>query len=209
MLAGRFASEPKWVDLTAYRDGADARDSRFIELAADFAAAIHGMPKEDLLSQEVRQQRRALRLAWSAAVTLMILTGAAGWQWWEAERARRTALAAEQVATEQKEVAQTQRDRAVAAEGVATEQKTIAQTQRDHAERNFGIAKAAADEVVFKLAHGLRNVQGMRVEAVRQILDTAQTMMNQLAQAAPDDPQLQRSRAAMLGRIQRDLPAGG
>ena len=48
-LTGRFASEPKWVDLTAYRDGADPRDSRFIELAADFAAALHGMPKEDLL----------------------------------------------------------------------------------------------------------------------------------------------------------------
>ena len=67
VLTGRFASEPKWVDLRAYRDGADPRDARFIELAADFAAAIHGMPKEDLLSQEVRQQRRALTLAWSAA----------------------------------------------------------------------------------------------------------------------------------------------
>ena len=51
----------------AYRDGADPRDARFIEAGADFAAAIHGMPKEDLLSQEVRQQRRALTLAWSAA----------------------------------------------------------------------------------------------------------------------------------------------
>ena len=60
VLTGRFASEPKWVDLTAYRDGADPRDAKFTELAADFAAAIHGMPKEDLLSQEVRQQRRAL-----------------------------------------------------------------------------------------------------------------------------------------------------
>ena len=60
VLTGRFASEPKWVDLRAYRDGADARDARFIEAGADFAAAIHGMPKEDLLSQEVRQQRRAL-----------------------------------------------------------------------------------------------------------------------------------------------------
>ena len=45
--------------------GADPRDAKFIEAGADFAAAIHGMPKEDLLSQEVRQQRRALSLAWS------------------------------------------------------------------------------------------------------------------------------------------------
>ena len=35
------------------------------------------MPKEDLLSQEVRQQRRALTLAWSAAASLLILAVAA------------------------------------------------------------------------------------------------------------------------------------
>jgi hypothetical protein len=67
VLQGRFAAEPKWVDLVAYREGADKGDAKFTELAADFAAAIRGMPKEDLLSQEVRQQRRALTLAWSAA----------------------------------------------------------------------------------------------------------------------------------------------
>jgi hypothetical protein len=76
-LKGRFAAEPKWVDLTAYRGGADKRDAKFTELAADFAAAIRGMPKEDLLSQEVKQQRRALRLAWSAACALLVLVGAA------------------------------------------------------------------------------------------------------------------------------------
>jgi hypothetical protein len=63
-LKGRFVAKPKWVDLAAHRDGADKRDAKFTELAADFAAAIRGMPKEDLLSQEVRQQRRrALSLA--------------------------------------------------------------------------------------------------------------------------------------------------
>ena len=38
--------------------------------------------------EEVRQQRRALKLVWSAAITLLVLAGAAGWQWWEAERAK-------------------------------------------------------------------------------------------------------------------------
>src|SRR5262245_12365302 len=61
-LLGRFSTEPKWVDLTAYRDGAPRRDAKFAELAADLAAAIHGLPKEDLLSQELRQQRHALTL---------------------------------------------------------------------------------------------------------------------------------------------------
>jgi tetratricopeptide (TPR) repeat protein len=72
-LKGCFAAEPKWVDLTAYRDGADKGDAKFTELAADFAAAVRGMPKEDLLSQEVKQQRRALRLAFSAAALLLVL----------------------------------------------------------------------------------------------------------------------------------------
>jgi tetratricopeptide (TPR) repeat protein len=94
VLKGRFPAEPKWVDLAAYRDGADPRDARFLDLGADFAAAIHGMPKEDLLSQEVRQQKRALTLAWSAACSLLVLVGFAGWQWKVAtdqrDRAERT-----------------------------------------------------------------------------------------------------------------------
>ena len=81
VLAGRFPVEPKWVDLRAYRDGADKAGAKFTELAADFAAAIRGMPKEDLLSQEVRQQRRALTLAWGTAAALFVLTAVAAWQW--------------------------------------------------------------------------------------------------------------------------------
>src|SRR6516162_84981 len=36
VLSGRFVTEPKWVDLTAYRAGADKGDAKFTELAADF-----------------------------------------------------------------------------------------------------------------------------------------------------------------------------
>ncbi len=97
-LTKRFASEPKWVDLRPYRDG-DTDDRRFLEAGADFAAAIHDMPKEDLLSEEVRQQRRALMLAWSAVASLVVLAGAAAWQW-------RAAFVAEQVAVEQRDRAE-------------------------------------------------------------------------------------------------------
>lgn len=45
-LKGGFLAEPKWVDLTAYRDGANTSDAKFTELAAEFAAAIRGMPKK-------------------------------------------------------------------------------------------------------------------------------------------------------------------
>ncbi len=99
VLQGRFAAEPKWVDLRAYRAGTDKRDAKFTELAADFAAAIQGVPKEDLLSQEVRQQRRALGLAWSAVGLLVILAAGATWQW-------RNAASAEALAQKERDRAQ-------------------------------------------------------------------------------------------------------
>src|SRR5262249_19661901 len=98
-LKGCFAAEPKWVDLRAHRDHPDPRDGKFIEAGADFASAIHGVPKEDLLSQELRQQRRALSLAWSAAGVLLLLGGVAVWQW-------QAALAAQRLAQEQRDRAE-------------------------------------------------------------------------------------------------------
>jgi len=74
VLMRRFVDEPRWVDLRQYRDIVDPDNVDFTSLAADFASIIHGQPKEDLLSQEVLQQRRALRLAWSAAGALTVLT---------------------------------------------------------------------------------------------------------------------------------------
>ena len=120
VLAGRFPTEPKWVDVRPYREDADSADAKFIEAGANFASAIRGMPKEDLLSQEVRQQRRALTLAWSAVSTLAVLIALAGGQWWEADRARKAALAAEQVAI----------------------------SERDKATRNFKLAHRTADRLV-------------------------------------------------------------
>jgi hypothetical protein len=55
VLKGRFPAEPKWVDLSAFRENTSPRDAKFAELAADFAAAIRGVSKEDLLSQELHQ----------------------------------------------------------------------------------------------------------------------------------------------------------
>ena len=174
--AGGFADEPKWVDLRAYRDRADTGDAKFTELAADLAAAVRGMPKEDLLSQEVRQQRRALSLAWTAAGSLLVLAGLAGWQW-------KVATDNERAAIEQKHIAEQQRE--------------IAKAEGARAERNFGAAKATIDSVIFDLAEGLRNIQGMRVETVRRILDRAEAAVAQLAARTENEPAIQRSQAVM------------
>jgi WD40 repeat protein len=67
---GAFASEPKWVDFRPFRTLDEERrkaDEAFLGLAADLSSTIRGIAKEDLLSEEVRQQRRALRTAYGGA----------------------------------------------------------------------------------------------------------------------------------------------
>jgi TPR repeat protein len=180
-LKGRFAAEPKWVDLTAYRAGADKGDARFTELAADFAAAIHGVPKEDLLSAEVLQQRRALRLAASAAVLLLVLALGATTAGVLAYRAQQT----------------------------ATEQEQIATQQRDRAEKTLATAAKAANDLVFDLAKKFRDQTGMPVSLTRQILDRTRELQQRLTESGESSPQLMRSEAAALDELAGTLMAQG
>jgi tetratricopeptide (TPR) repeat protein len=161
-LIGRFAHEPRWIDLRPYREAVSPRDARFTELAAEFAATLHGRPKEDLLSEEVRQQRRALRLTWSAVAILLVLLGFAGWQW-------RSAISAERHATEQQQ---------------------IAETQRDRAERNLLSAKHAVARLIFDIAQGFRHTEGVRVATIRSVLDQAEGNIEELLRDAPTDHEL-------------------
>jgi tetratricopeptide (TPR) repeat protein len=197
-LMKKFRHEPKWIDLRSWREQPNATDPKFVDAATDFAAAVHGVPKEDLLSRELRQQKRALALGWSAAAVLLALTGAAGWQWWEADAAKRAAIASEQVAVEQRKVAEQQRSIAQIQSAAAEQAKKQAVAERDRAEKNLGLAQKAAEDLVFKIAQGMRNVEGMRLSTIRQILDTSQSVMEELVRSAPQDEGIQRSRAVML-----------
>lgn len=86
-LLGKFKDEPKWVDLREFRSdqSSDLRNNdAFRSRAADIAAAVRGMPKEDLFSEELSQQKRALRLALSAVAGISLLALLAGWQAYQA-----------------------------------------------------------------------------------------------------------------------------
>ena len=78
-LRGVFAGEPLYLDLRWAHDEShlDLRNGRFLDAIADLAAPIHGLPKDDLIGEDVRLHRRARRLAWSAVGSLAVLTGAA------------------------------------------------------------------------------------------------------------------------------------
>jgi WD40 repeat protein len=78
-LAGRFADEPRHLDLRWARDETelDLRHPRFRDAIADLAAPMHGIAKDELASEDVRQQRRAVRLARAAGSALVVLLLAA------------------------------------------------------------------------------------------------------------------------------------
>ena len=75
-LHDRFPEEPRHLDLRWAREEEqlDLGHARFRASIAELAAPIHGMPKDELESEDVRIARRARRLARGAAATLVLLT---------------------------------------------------------------------------------------------------------------------------------------
>ena len=68
-------------------------------------------------------------------------------------------------------------------EAVRAEQQAVA--ERDNATRSFKLAQKTAEGLVFKIAQGLGNVQGMRAETVRKILETAAATFEALGRQLP------------------------
>jgi hypothetical protein len=75
-LHGTYTDEPRWVDMRfAHTDEQlDLNNATFRSAIADIAAPIHGVPKEELESEEVRQHRRSIRTAWLGGIALLLLT---------------------------------------------------------------------------------------------------------------------------------------
>ncbi|HEY6532840.1 MAG TPA: toll/interleukin-1 receptor domain-containing protein, partial [Acidimicrobiales bacterium] len=75
-LRGAFAAEPLWADLRWMRTDltTDMRDPRLGAAIADLAAPIHGVPKDELFTTDLREYRKAKRLRRMAVGALAILT---------------------------------------------------------------------------------------------------------------------------------------
>jgi WD40 repeat protein len=99
-LERRFADEPRHLNLCWARneEQLDLRHTRFREAVADLAAPLHGVPKEELESEDVRQHRRARRLARGGvamlALFLVVSVIAGGLAILNARRAEREATVA-------------------------------------------------------------------------------------------------------------------
>ena len=73
----------------------------------------------------------------------------------------------------------------------------IAVTQQARAERNFNAAKSTVDTVVVDIADGLKDVEGMKADTVRRILDRAEAAVDKLAADTSGDRQIRYSQGAM------------
>lgn len=112
-LAGVFTAEPRHLDLTWVRTAsAPHRDPRFDEALAELGAPVLAVTKDELVGEDVRRQRRTVRLTRITSGILALLTVVAvlagGFALVAAADARRQ----EGRAVEQRKVADEQRNRA-------------------------------------------------------------------------------------------------
>ena len=131
-LRGRFQDQPLYVDLSWVdkREQLSLRHAGFRSAILDLAAPLHGRPKDDLDSDDLRQHRRTLTLAWSAVVVLAALAVALGLAAFYANRQRIEATRQTAIAEGQRRVADEQRRLADARREEADTQRRRAEDER-------------------------------------------------------------------------------
>jgi tetratricopeptide (TPR) repeat protein len=82
--------------------------------------------------------------------------------------------------------------------GIAGWQWRSAETQRSRAERSLILATDTANGLVFDLAQQFRNVAGVPAATIKDILDRARRLQDQLLSGGETSPELRRSQAEAL-----------
>jgi WD40 repeat protein len=140
-LRGAFDEEPLFLDLRWARDDRhlSLRHAGFREAVAQLAAPMHGISKDELEGEDVRQHRRGRRLSWVAASAVVVLTVVASLAGTLAGHNADRATASAAQARHQQQVAEQQR-------GNAERYAQLAQRQEENARTQQGRARAAAAE---------------------------------------------------------------
>jgi len=171
------ADKPRHLDISpALLDGAE----RYVERFADEASAA----------------TRAFVAAASAAAALRRDR--------ELAEQRRRAADAEAIAAANKRIARRTGVGLLVAlvlMGLAGWQWRVAQQQRDRAERSLALATATADGLVFDLAQKFRNVAGVPKDVIKDMLDKARALQEQLLGAGESSAKLTANHAAAMGEI--------
>ncbi len=174
-IAGAFSEEPFHIDMRWARSAEqlDLTDGRFRDQVADLAAPVHGMAKDELASEDVRQHRRAVRLAIGAAVALALLTVAAITTSVFAVKATARARTAQHNADAQRHVALIETGKAVSANGLA--QRRLGQVEAGNKVIRAGEKVIRARSHDLKIANGNLNTAVTNLSISNVNLSTANT----------------------------------
>lgn len=79
-LKGKFIDEPLYVDFRTLKqsDNLSIRNKVFRNALLDIAAPLHGKAKYELDGEDIRQQKRNKRWAWSAGLSIIMVAAVAG-----------------------------------------------------------------------------------------------------------------------------------
>ncbi|MEV4277895.1 TIR domain-containing protein [Actinoplanes xinjiangensis] len=192
-LRGVFDEEPLHLDLRWARDDRhlSLRHSRFRDAIAQLAAPMHGITKDDLEGEDVRQHRRAARLRWGAVTSLALLTLLASVTGMFAVQNAAEANASALEAVRQQQEATVQR-------GSAAKFAGEAQRQQEMAERQEARARDAAAEAQRQL--GRADSAAARAARQQQLAER----QNALARESAREMRRQQQRAEEQAQIARE-----
>ena len=197
-LRGVFAEEPLYLDLRWARGDQhlSLRHSRFRDAIAQLAAPMHGVSKDDLEGEDVRQHRRAGRLRLAAVASLAVLTVLASMTGMAAVRNAAQANASAVEARMQQQEASTQR-------GSAARFADEAQRQKDSARAQEARARQAASEAARQeeSARRQKSLASTASAEVRRQLEKA----DQAAARARRQQQLARRQSALARESAREM----
>jgi hypothetical protein len=171
-LKGRFRDEPLWVDLRPFHGTAAAVRSNqaFLHAALDFAATIKGVEKADLYSDEVKRQRRSVRMAYGiVTVVTGLAIGAGAAAWVAVDNASRAAAEAERADQEAKA-----------------------------ATKSSNFALATTDRLAVEIVLQLQSTGSVPTKDKLYLIDHIDRSLNALLQQIDDSPVLKRRYANLL-----------
>ena len=143
-LHGVFQEEPRWVDLRFAKgdENLDLKNPEFSSAVADIASAVRGIPKDELASEEVRQHRRTVRIAWAAGMTVTVLAVAAVFAGVFAVGQRNDARDSATIAEQEASRANSEADRANALAEQEAVARADAQANAEAAIRSAALARS-------------------------------------------------------------------
>jgi hypothetical protein len=146
LLRGRFRNEPMYADLRWGR--AEARltlqSQRFRSAVLDLAAPLHGIPKDELDGEDLRQHRRLRLAGWLVAALLAVFAVVSGVTAFAAFKNAHQAEAARKAERSSRLAAEQSAESEKAATVVATSAKKQAEERREEAVQQRGVAEGQA-----------------------------------------------------------------